>query len=85
VECRELYKYKLTDLQTGEDKEVLADSYGIWEDLGNGYLQPVSSTQNVTGLLRLKKGQAVRTMSRRFERLDNSSYYKNTSMNNMYI
>ncbi len=78
---RELMRFSVEDLNTGVIKEVYLDSYAIFEDLGNGMLQPTRSTQGVPGLCNLKAGEAIRSSGTRYKRLDDSKYHMNTSMN----
>lgn len=74
-------KFSVENLETGKVEEVFLDSYAIWEDLGNGMLQPTRSTATVPGLWDMKAGQAIRTSGNRYKRLDNHIYRMNTSMN----
>lgn len=75
-------KFSVENLSTGTISEVFLDCYAIWEDLGNGMLQPTRSTANIHVLHNLKSGQAIVTGGTRYKRLDEQVYRWNTSMNN---
>ena len=78
---RKLMCFIIQDLKTGVEEDVFLDSYAIWEDIGNRMLQPTRSTQQVRGLCNLKAGKSIITSGKRWTRVDDNVYRRNTSMN----
>lgn len=77
VNCRELFLFEVN----GE--EVLLDAYAVWKDLGNGYLQPVQSTQTTPGVSYIAVGRGLTTGGVTYKKLSDTPVYRNTSMNNL--
>lgn len=73
--CRKLRKIKFINTNA----IAFVDNYAIWDDLGNGMLQPIKSTQTLPKLDNLKSGQGFNN----WVMVDNNAYYKNTSINNL--
>lgn len=79
---RNLYEFTVQEVGSDEVKRVLLDSYAVWEDLGHGMLQPVSSTQTTWPWLKsLPVGAGVCTGGRIYRRLSTEATPCHTSMN----
>lgn len=78
LKCRRLRKV----LRLSDNKTFFADGFALWEDLGNGYLQPtVSMKGNPMFLMTMK----INTGYNGFVFVSDQEFFLDTSMNNLKI